>query len=291
VDSKELRHKVEDAAKLTTPPLGYLLKSRRQSASAAFSSTVADAASAAIPAANDPFGPLDLPFTDDGNALRLVNACKDVIRYVIEWRAFVRWNGKVWERDPQGHLVREDMRSLARRWFDAAIKIEDDDARKHAVAWALKSQSAARLEAAVDLAKGDPRIRIQTSEMERDPFLLNVQNGVIDLREIDETTQTCKLREMIRSSCSRGSRRLPTCRWSRARPGLRSARPRPKAIVISKRTGAADVAAISPARPTRCSRSRSAPATPARRPTTRPSPTSWGVRPESAEDALRAAAE
>jgi putative DNA primase/helicase len=31
--------------------------------------------------------------------------------------------------------------------------------------------------------------------MDKDPFLLNVQNGVIDLREIDETTQTCKLRD------------------------------------------------------------------------------------------------
>lgn len=47
----------------------------------------------------------------------------------------------------------------------------------------------------IHLAKGDPRIRIHAHEVDAHPFLLNVQNGIVDLRAIDPTTGTCKLIE------------------------------------------------------------------------------------------------
>jgi putative DNA primase/helicase len=185
---KELRHKVESAAKFTAVPEGYLLK--RRSASAMLAEILSKSEPVTLESKR---APDDQPFTDDGNALRLVAGFGDVIRYVIEWKSYIRWNGKVWERDPEGHLVREDMRTLARRWADAALKIDDEESRKRAVAWAMKSQGAARLDAAVDLAKGDARIRIRSMEIDAHAFLLNTQNGILDLREIDDTKNECKL--------------------------------------------------------------------------------------------------
>lgn len=187
---KELRHKVEDAAKLHDPPVGYLLKPNVSAPRALAAVLAGPTTSADTVIVEDSH---DLPFTDDGNALRLVAAFKDVTRYVIELKSFIRWNGKVWERDHEAHLVREDMRCLARRWADAAVKIPDDEARKRALAWAHKSQASARLEAAVELAKGDARIRVHVAEIDAHPYLLNVQNGIVDLRDIDSARGTCKL--------------------------------------------------------------------------------------------------
>lgn len=186
---RELRHKIEGAEKLHSPPLGYLLN-RRQSASAALREILATTEPTEAGVVLESH---DVPFTDDGNALRLVDAVGGHIRYVVEWRSFIRWNGKVWERDPEGHLVREDMRALARRWADAAVKIEDEETRKRALAWAHKSQSVVRLDAAVNLSKGDGRIRIRASELDAHPLILNVQNGILDLRDTDAATRTCKL--------------------------------------------------------------------------------------------------
>ena len=185
---KELQHKVESAAKFERAPVGYLLRPRSASAMLATILSESDATPS-----SDGSAPGDQPFTDDGNALRLVDAFGATIRYVVEWQSYIRWNGKVWDRDPEAHLVREDMRLLTRRWADAAMKIGDEEARKRATAWALKSQAAARLEAAVELAKGDARIRVHAREIDASPFLLNVQNGILDLREIDDAKNECKL--------------------------------------------------------------------------------------------------
>lgn len=187
---KELRHKVEDAAKLHDPPPRLPLAAKRVGDGGvrrgARRERDADRRSGSR-------HPRRTSFTDDGNALRLVDAAGERIRYVVEWRSFLRWNGKVWERDPEGHLVREEMRKLTRIWAEAASKIENDDCRKRALAWAIKSQSAGRLDAAVDLVKGDARVRIQVGDLDARPFLLNVQNGVVDLRDIDLVTKTCRL--------------------------------------------------------------------------------------------------
>lgn len=135
----------------------------------------------------------DIPTSDDDCALHFVAVFKDTMRYVIEWKSYIRWNGTLWERDGQAHLVREDMRTLTRRWTEAAFGIEDPDAQKEALARTRKFQSAARIEAGVDLAKGDSRIRIHAADLDKEAFLLNVQNGILDLRAIDQATNTCKL--------------------------------------------------------------------------------------------------
>src|SRR5947209_18897785 len=48
--------------------------------------------------------------------------------------------------------------------------------------WALKSESAPRQHAMISLAQSEPGIPVLPQDMDRDPWLLNVQNGTLDLR-------------------------------------------------------------------------------------------------------------
>ena len=48
--------------------------------------------------------------------------------------------------------------------------------------WAVKSQGAARLEALLKLARTEPEIAARDEDFDRDAWLLNVQNGTLDLR-------------------------------------------------------------------------------------------------------------
>jgi putative DNA primase/helicase len=48
--------------------------------------------------------------------------------------------------------------------------------------WALKSESAARIEAMIRLARSRPAIPIHYNQLDADPWLLNCENGTIELK-------------------------------------------------------------------------------------------------------------
>ena len=53
---------------------------------------------------------------------------------------------------------------------------------KERLAWAIKSQDRRRLDAMIALAKSDAPIPARAADFDADPWLLNVQNGVLNLR-------------------------------------------------------------------------------------------------------------
>jgi putative DNA primase/helicase len=128
--------------------------------------------------------------TDLGNARRLVERHGDALRYVAERATWLVWNGKHWESDHTGEVMRRAKETI-RDLYTAAAGIENNNDRSAHVRWALSSESVRRLEAMVHLAKTEPEVAIKTADLDRDPWLLNVQNGTVDLR-------TGKLREHAR---------------------------------------------------------------------------------------------
>src|SRR5262249_3720884 len=48
--------------------------------------------------------------------------------------------------------------------------------------WALKSEDARNIGAMISLATSEPSIPVLPEHLDRDPFLLNVRNGTLDLR-------------------------------------------------------------------------------------------------------------
>lgn len=87
------------------------------------------------------------------------------------------------------------------------------DAFKSAWASVKRAMSAPGVAATLQLAKSDPRLRAHPSEFDRDPWTLNVQNGVVNLRtgELMPHDQTLRLSRQ----CSVPLENTPTPRWIR----------------------------------------------------------------------------
>ena len=119
--------------------------------------------------------------TDIGNANRIALNYGDRIRYVAEWKKWIVWDKSRWQIDSTGKLT-ELAKSTARRIHEEAAMLPDKDAQRAVSSHALKSQKAESLRAMVDLAKSIPELVVQSGQLDRDPMLLGVRNGIVDLR-------------------------------------------------------------------------------------------------------------
>jgi putative DNA primase/helicase len=189
---------------------------------------------AALSHCTEVYQPTPLHLTDAGNAGRLVKKYGEEIRYCRLWEKWITWDGDRWRvGNVDGVVLR--MKSVVRSMFReasaehaaAAKEIEalaavSDEAEKAAAMeriggranrakkkldWALKSESAARIMAAVELTKCE--VPITPDEFDTDPFLLNCPNGTVDLRtgqlrphrRADYITQLCPTRYDQKATC------------------------------------------------------------------------------------------
>jgi putative DNA primase/helicase len=104
----------------------------------------------------------------------------DRVRYVYEHSQWLAWDGRRWAPDALGMVER-----LARRvpveMLRHAADVADDDARRKLVAWAMQSESAARIDAMLRLARSHEKIVLRAADLDADPWVLNVANGTVDL--------------------------------------------------------------------------------------------------------------
>ena len=120
------------------------------------------------------------PFTDMGNAERLVHRFGNDIRFCPARNRWILWTGSHWSWDDCNEIERL-AKLTVRGIFQEAVTAKDDkvkDIGKHAV----RSESAARIKAMIDLAQTENGVAIRPAELDRDPWLLNVGNGTLDLR-------------------------------------------------------------------------------------------------------------
>ncbi len=106
----------------------------------------------------------------------LVARHTDTIRFAhgIGWLA---WDGARWERDTR-ERSRECAKLVAQQLREDAARDNDDELWKLA-----RSLGKARgVSGLLDLARSDPRVRVDVAELDRDPYALNAKNGTIDLR-------------------------------------------------------------------------------------------------------------
>lgn len=127
--------------------------------------------------------------TDAANAERLAGSYKDVIRYVPEWKTWIIWEDTRWQIDNTGQII-EFAKYTARRIHEEAAKQVDPAAQDKVTKHALKSQQIERLQAMVKLARSIPELVVRPEDLDKDPMLLGVRNGVIDLR-------TAQLRQAV----------------------------------------------------------------------------------------------
>ena len=105
----------------------------------------------------------------------------DELRYCAAQRRWLFWDGVRWIHDQDGHVIRLATRAsslIARE----ALQAPDEDSRANFYRWAARAESQCYIKAIVELAKTAPNVPVSVTELDRDPMLLCVQNGAIDLR-------------------------------------------------------------------------------------------------------------
>lgn len=121
-----------------------------------------------------------LPYSDYTNALALVRDHGQKLRYCYPWKSWLVWTGTHWQRDTSGMVMRyakQTIKRLARQAEDL-----DEDAAKVLMGHIKSSLAASKLKAMVELAQSEEGIPIQPESIDADPWLLNVENGTLDLK-------------------------------------------------------------------------------------------------------------
>lgn len=119
--------------------------------------------------------------TDLGNAGRLVAQHGKDLRYCHPWGKWLVWDGRHWRIDDTAEVWRRAKETVRSIYAEAAR--EPDDKRREALAkHAVRSESASRISAMIDLARSEPGIPILPHEIDADPYLLGCLNGTLDLR-------------------------------------------------------------------------------------------------------------
>lgn len=118
---------------------------------------------------------LGYPLTDAGNGERLVALYGRDIRYCLEFKKWLVWDGKRWMPDEASLMMRYKGKEMARVLHLQAIGRSTIE--KHA----RDSESYSAISSALGCAAAEKGIAISAAELDQHPFLLNCPNGVLDL--------------------------------------------------------------------------------------------------------------
>ncbi len=115
------------------------------------------------------------------NARRLVEWAKGTFLHA-HGGTYHHWDGKRWNRDA-GAAIHELAARVARSWLKDAADASTREAQDALVKHARAAQKSGAIEAMISLAgKCFPDLKIDPALFDADPWLLNVENGTIDLR-------------------------------------------------------------------------------------------------------------
>ena len=135
--------------------------------------------------------------TDAGNVAVLAGITSGNLRYVLEHKTWLVWSGKKWEIDTGARHVHRQALWVAEHYIKQAEAIRDqvkaptlDDADRKRLTkvaesldgWAIQCRNKTRLDAMLGLVQRDERFTLKATELNRNPWLLGVANGVVDLK-------------------------------------------------------------------------------------------------------------
>lgn len=135
--------------------------------------------------------------TDLGNVAVLARQVAGNLRFVSELKTWIWWDGKGWTPDKARTLTQKAAAGVSEHYRELA----DDQRQKSKVdglepadrkrlekvadsfeSWATHCRNKRGLDAMLGLAQSDARFALPANELDKDPFLFGVKNGVVDLR-------------------------------------------------------------------------------------------------------------
>lgn len=121
----------------------------------------------------------DFGLTDQGNAHRFKEQWGEVVRWCDPWAKFLHWDERRWTADK---IRKVDLLAIEtiKRMYAEASQIKDKDERKAMADHAKRSEADNKRKAMLSSVKC--LLPVLPEELDRDPYLINVMNGTIDLR-------------------------------------------------------------------------------------------------------------
>jgi putative DNA primase/helicase len=117
--------------------------------------------------------------TDLGNAERFVDTYRNVVLWCPARKSWLVWDGTRWVWDDRA-AVRKLAHKVARSIYKDAAHEPDEAKQREIAKFARASQNESRIGAMLNEAK--PYLAVGMDELDRDPWLINCQNGTLDLR-------------------------------------------------------------------------------------------------------------
>lgn len=141
---------------------------------------------APVPSADIPSLTTDSGRTDAANAKRLILHADGRTRWVGAWDKWLIWDGKRWSLDQQLRIEALAKEVAARLWEEISAHVIDGIDKQtlgYMCAFARTSSGANGIRNMVALARSELGVSIDIQELDTDPWLLNVENGTINLND------------------------------------------------------------------------------------------------------------
>jgi putative DNA primase/helicase len=117
--------------------------------------------------------------SDVGNAERFIDMHGDRLRWCPARKTWLFYDGCCWTWDECGAVVKLAQKTARSIHKDAAAE-EDANKQREIAKFAIASQNEGRISGMLSQAK--PHLAVRLEDLDRDPWLLNCQNGTLDLR-------------------------------------------------------------------------------------------------------------
>lgn len=121
--------------------------------------------------------------TDFGNSERFINMYGFDVKYCKvfdQWYIWTEHEGR-WSRDTTGY-IQEFAKTTIRSIYAEAERTNDEAFRKALARWAMQCETTSHTDAILKLARSERCVVVEHDAFDRDPFLLNLRNGIYDLR-------------------------------------------------------------------------------------------------------------
>jgi P4 family phage/plasmid primase-like protien len=119
-------------------------------------------------------------WNDEWNAKRVIDRHRDLIRNCDSLGGWHVWNGKAWVVD-EVHSITALARDTVKTFHDY-LHIMDEDDHKVFIKHVRSSGNETKLKAMVNVARSWPHMSVRSDDFDAHPYLLNCQNGVIELK-------------------------------------------------------------------------------------------------------------
>lgn len=122
--------------------------------------------------------------TDLGNAQRLIHHHGADLRYQFSQKsgAWYYWTGRVWELDQVGEVDRR-AKGVIQRMYAELAEIQNDRQRNKFLQFIRRSESTGARKSMIEAAQSESGVPILPRDWDSDPWLLNVENGMIRLKD------------------------------------------------------------------------------------------------------------